>query len=338
MQYLNNMRALAILMIILAHAMLAHGHAGGAAPFVDYLVGNGTMVFVYIAGFLFVKTTAGFRYLPYLRNKALTVVLPYLVTSLPITMAFVLGFATRHRWLDMDWFLSLGPVERFFVVTATGAQLGPLWFVPMIVLFYLASPAFVRLSSLRLLVPAFLTSLIVACLVGRAAHNANPLQNFVYYLPCFVLGLTMCRAEPLWRRWLPWAVPALLVAFAAYVGLYGVVFSAARPPTPPEILPLTLPLIVLTTLVAAGKFNERIPVLDMLARLSFYIYFVHGYFSGLARIVLRAVLGPDIAFANPVADLAAIATVAALTLLSSLGLFVALKLLLGDRSRFLIGA
>ena len=339
MQYINNMRGIAILMIIVAHSMLATGKVGGAAVYVDFIAGNGTIVFMFISGFLFARTSEDLDYFPFLRNKALTVVLPYLVTSLPITLAFVFEIGTRHRWIDMDWYFSLNLVERYLFMVVTGAQLGPLWFIPMIVLIYLAAPVFAFLQRSPLLVPVFVATLVIAYVLKRAPHNANTFHSFAYYLPVYLLGIMACRYEKLGDRLVPLAVPLLGLYLLFETVLFALVFSAPdqRITSSPALL-LNIPLTVLIMLACKQALSRKNIVLDLFARLSFFIYFVHGYFTGVLRNILKLILGPDIAIPNPVFDVAAIAGTALFAIVASLTLYVGLKYVTKDKSRYLIGA
>ncbi len=338
MQFINNMRGIAILLIIVDHSMIGPPANSGLLVLLDYLLGNGTIVFVFIAGYLFTRTTDNFRYVPYLRNKALTVVLPYLVTAFPVTVGFVAGWAPSHRWMDLDWYYSLDYVSRYVYITITGGALGPLWFIPMIVLFYGASPVFNALKKSPLLVPVFLLALVAASLIGRSSHNANTFQSFVVYAPAFLLGMVASRHEDV----LSPAVPRALWLLAGYVAVEIALFPALLS-LPTGIadrigMLLNLPLAVLLMLVCKSALNRRITVLDMFARLSFFLYFIHGYFTGIMRNVVRAVFGARPMIDNPILDLSAIVLASFIVISASLTVFVALKYVTKDRSRYLIGA
>lgn len=337
MQYINNMRGIAILMIIASHAMMAPGAAGGITPFLSYLVGNGTIVFVFIAGYLFPKTTGAFRYGPYLANKAKTIVLPYLVTSFPVTIGYLAGWAPSHRFMDLDWYYSLDLVSRYLFITVTGGALGPLWFIPMIVLFYVASPVFNLLKTSPLLLPMFVVTLFAACLIGRSS-SANALQNFVYFAPAYVLGMIVSRCEDWLAPVVPYA-PWLLIGYVAIESaLFQAFFTEPESFTNAAVLLLNLPLSVLLMLWCRQGLNRRIPALGMFARLSLFLYFIHGYFAGIMRTTITAVVGTVPVINNPFLDLAAIALATFIIISASLTVFVALKLITRDKSRFLIGA
>lgn len=332
MQFINNLRALAILLIVLSHAFSALGTPVNAALTISDVVSKGTFIFVFIAGYLFEKQTTAFDFVAYLRNKLKNVVLPYLVVSLPALMIYAFGFKHSHVWLDVDWLLQKPLLFRFVYLLATGAHLGPLWFIPMICLFYLLAPVFARLPNQSVRVGFFAVALIASIVIGRSPGNENILQNAVYFLPAYLLGMIAAVDESIFRRFAPVAPYLLVAAIAAALAYYA---------TGDDISQLESPIGLVLALILVSVFSTRMtkfnPVLDVIARLSFFIFFVHGYpvsvFRGLdARFNLSGHF-PNLPF-----QLTEVALIWAITCVTCIALFIIVKLCVGSRSRVLVGA
>lgn len=338
MQYINNLRAIAIMMIIFTHSLWALPGVGDAIPLLDFLVGNGTIVFIYIAGYLFYQTTDDFHYIPFLKNKLLTVVLPYLIVSLPATLLYVLELKTYHRWLDMDWYFSLGYIQRYLYMAIMGASLGPLWFIPMIVLFYIASPVFLPLKQSRLLIPIFLVALAVAYMTGRPEGNNNPFHSCLFYLAPYLLGMIVARNEAKLQPFLSMSLPVLIGYIGFQIVVFLIVFHKSREATDSIAMLFYIPLVLLMTMACKNVLNRKIPILDMFARLSFFLFFIHGYFAGFARLVLRITFGENVAIANPIMEFFVAVFLSLLITFMCLLFYVVLKYITKSRSRYLIGA
>ncbi len=336
-QFINNMRGIAILIIVYTHAIWAMPAPGEATAFLDYAVGNGTLIFIFIAGYLFSKTTDRFRYVSYLENKIKNVLVPYLIVSLPASLLYVFHIKTTHQWLDMDWFYTnLNLLERYLYLAATGAQLGPLWFVPMIVVFYLVSPVFAYLRNSNLIFPLVFIALVIAYLAGRPVGNSNPFQSFLFFTPFYLLGMIAFRFNDQLMSLERHANP-LAVGYAIFfITLYFIFFRPPAASTDSDQLLIYLPLILILTVFCKKHLNRRVPILDMFGRLSFYIFFVHGYFAAAMLVVTRRLFGEQglhLAFA----EVLVITTIFCAITFMSLATYVVLKYLLKDKSRYIIG-
>jgi surface polysaccharide O-acyltransferase-like enzyme len=336
-QFINNMRGIAILIIVYTHAIWAMPAPGKATPFLDYIVGNGTLVFIFIAGYLFSQTTDRFQYVPYLVNKIKTVLIPYLVVSLPASLLYVFHIKTTHQWIDMDWFFTaLNPIERYLYLVATGAQLGPLWFVPMIVIFYIASPIFAYLKNSNFIFPLVVITLVIAYVAGRPVGNSNPFQSFLFFTPFYLLGMIAFRMNDQLMSLQRYIDPVAILYAVFIVALYFLFFSPPAESTDSDQLLIYLPLIPIATVFCRKHLNRRIPVLDMFGRLSFFIFFIHGYFAGAILTVTRRLFGEQGLQNAPVEFIVITGIFCVMTFLS-LATYVVLKYFLKDRSRYVIG-
>jgi len=87
LRYIHNFRAIAILLIVAGHCVLGLTWGNYKYPlfknlFIIILM-NGTVLFVFIAGFLFQHLSSNFSYQKYLLKKNKYVILPYIICSIP---------------------------------------------------------------------------------------------------------------------------------------------------------------------------------------------------------------------------------------------------------------
>lgn len=181
---------------------------------------NSTTLLILISAYLFCEIDLkGFSAYGYYAKKLKNIVSPYLVLSIPV-LVVTLFFEPYDRG---DFLLGipeqLVTVTDYVVATIsyilTGKHLGGFWFIPVICLFFLASP--LALQFLRLRVEFKLTivviSLVISILVFRPTGDVNPIQSFVYLLPLYLMGLTIWKhEEEAAALFAPWILAALFVA------------------------------------------------------------------------------------------------------------------------------
>src|SRR5260221_3946657 len=84
--YINSLRGVAILFIIVMHGALLfdwHEPPEVSVRAMRWLLGNATVMFVFISGFLFQHLSSRFIYRRYLKIKLERVMLPYAIISIP---------------------------------------------------------------------------------------------------------------------------------------------------------------------------------------------------------------------------------------------------------------
>lgn len=144
--YIHNLRGLAILFVVGVHAG-GYEHEWVSHPgvnrFLDLIFdpseGNGTVLFLFIGGFLFQHLTHNhFEYRKYLEAKFLNIILPYIIISIPLIL---IRINTSFHSLSLpEGFANRSPWEQFFYLLLTGTHMPPFWFISTIVLFYLTAP------------------------------------------------------------------------------------------------------------------------------------------------------------------------------------------------------
>ena len=343
--HVHRFRALAILIIIAGHAVAVfqwREHVPLATFLLD-LFENGTVLFVFISGYLFqyLERPETFRYRRFLWKKLRHVVLPYLIVSTPAVGHALLHYKLTSSYPQLKG-TSLG-YQALWLYVKGGAHLNyPLWFIPMITLYYLAAPLFIALTQHPRLQLIALVLIPVSLLAHRPSYpNLDTVQLALYYLSAYVVGMYVSQRrddlEPLLDEWCGWIGAGFIVLLlghwwlSPYHGNYGAshIFSFERG----LIDWLFLQKLVLALFLLGLMYRVRsyaLTALNALATLSFTIFFVHMYALHGVRVVTR---GAPLE-GNLWRWLAAcIGTVAVSAAGAALG-----RRVLGKRSRVLIGA
>lgn len=341
----HSFRALAIVAVVATHALYDLQWMDKErvwAKVAVSVVQNGTVAFVFVAGFLFQYLMGRFRYPTYLMTKLRFVILPYVIVSLP----YVFLQKARHFGIFADWFPrgGHGDVMHAALQFLNGNQMPiPLWFIPMIAVYYLLAPVFVAIDrhpKWYWVVPPLL---VVASFSHRPQHQTNLNQSTLYFMPVYLSGMLVShyREQTLdWVRKLRWPLLLLAAACVAFEVAFrdrtGAIESATMFSTERGVFDVNLysklivSLVLLEALRRAPGWLHRLA--NRPAEMSFGIFFVHYYFIYFARD-LRVKWG-SAPWAGGILNLCLYTGV--LVLLSMA--FVSLvRLLLGVRSRYVVG-
>lgn len=345
LRYVHNFRAVAIVVIVAGHAAntLARDDDPRTMDFLLDLLDNGTVLFVFIAGFLFEHLFAKFAYRDYLRKKLSNVIVPYVLVSIPAVLYTV--WLTDPAATQPDYLggTSAGYQVAWMLLTGGGTFNYAVWFVPMITLFYLAAPLFAQFIRHPRLYLLAVPLVPLAMLAHRPPEVVTP-AIALYFLPAYLIGMWASherkRLEPLLHRAWAWLLGAFGIAvllrflFSDNHGneyarsLFSQEFGLFDWMLPQKLLLCIAVLGLMLRLDAA--IGDR---LKFLGEVSFTVFFVHGYLLYAFLIVYVRLFGED-PQGNLLLWLAlTVGTVAATTA----GTAVA-KRLLGRRSRYLIGS
>ena len=349
LSYILNLRGAAIFIVVGVHArgnisdwtshVAAHDFF---AAFFDTREGNGTIIFIFIGGFLFQHIShTYFDFKKYLEKKFMYVILPYILISIPI-IAF--RIYTEYSFALPPGFNDQSIVYRFFYYIFTGLHLAPFWFISAIVLFYISAPLFHALDNAKAYRYIFPLVLLTCFFTYRSDLNANPLLSYIHYFPIYYLGMWTSFQRTKILAASDWLLVCLIAVYAGIVvsDLTGLMPQAERI-TFEEIIRNRLLLFNLDMLKAVilcfilmlllYKFREkRLLFLEVLGEYSFGIFFVHCIFIYGTKRLWSDFFGP-----MEFSPLSFIVYFGFILLISTVTVY-SIKKMTGRYSRILIGS
>ena len=341
LSYIHSFRAVAILFIVAGHCVALFDWQGREVMerLFRSVFQNGTVLFVFVAGFLFQHLSERFEYRRYLKSKLLNVILPYVVVSIPM---LALQMATERGSFDPGRGFEFPSLAHNIAWNyLTGYHILPFWFIPMIAVFYLLAPALLWIDRRGWPYVLLPVGLGITILVHRPVDFTHIWHSCAYFLPIYLLGMWSSRHRerlmPVILRWLAPAtalVLALVVIEVLVLGRGGAIASHRMFSTENGVWGTNAIQKILLCWVLMGWLERLDGVvrdrLSRLADLSFGIFFLHMYF-----IQAYTRLGPqDPITGNPLVFFLVVALVVAL----SVAVLVVAKKILGRRSRMFVGS
>ena len=357
------MRGFAIVLIVASHAidMFIWDESRDLSRALRIAISNGSIFFVFIAGFLFSHLRSRFCYHRYLYRKCQVVLLPYLIVSIPAIIVFTL-FLERELVSSEFYQQSLpAQIAGFYI---NGLHLSPFWFVPMLVLFYVFSIAFVSLHDhKRYLIICLPLSIAASLYIERG----DTLASFVYYLSVYLLGMTACiYRSVIYRILFLKGILLLLCTAVLMCGIYELYFTADTKGVANYLQKIIACFLVLGLFLrfeswlekndskhaerkqeksdkpAVFRAKDRVlsvlverikTALLLLAGTSFGIFFIHSYLISAIKI------GYEQLFSSlPAGNVGALFLVAALIIASTALIVRAVQVVFSSYSRYLIGS
>lgn len=232
---------------------------------------DSSILFVFIAGYLFQYLIDEYDYRKYLVKKFRNVILPYLIMSLPAIYIML----TRPEWLGSSWiqtpsFESKPLIVKILLYYATGAHLPQFWFIPMICIFYLVSPVLRYIDDHPRWYYAIPFLIAISFMVDRPEFNNNSLQSFVFFLPIYLLGMHSSHYHYEYLKLLQKYWVVILLAVLIFTGFSFINHQISL------FQKISLTFLVLIILwKVSWKGLDR--VLGLVAKYSFGIFFIHKY-------------------------------------------------------------
>ena len=307
---------------------------GASGKIAHFIVVDATTWFVFISGYLLSHTefVNNFNFKNYIHKKIKFVLTPYLIVSLPAILAAL--YVSRPHFYDLTnfeytlWALSVG-----------GNVIRPMWFIPMIFLFFLTSPMFHKLN--RQLLPILtIICLTFSMLSWRPFNNSNPFFSFAHFLGFYLLGIYLQSIrENIYSISIKSAILIILTSLISFIALllkywehfilqsnFVSFFERIGEFNPMQLGKL---LILISLFVFLEIFlNRRITALSRLAKISFGLFFIHGFYM---LIFSR--------FIAPMTPESPIKLIIEFTLVIPFSIFTVhlIKLALKNRSKYVIG-
>jgi len=297
LRYIHNFRGIAILFVVGGHAYLTLSWKAGSPSqkFFDAFWQNGSVLFVFIAGFLFQHLSWKFEYKKYLQSKLSNVLIPYLIISAPeiiyrlYTNKFM-DFSVTENPDILHWSL----LHKLSYMLFQGAHLPQLWFVPMIFLFYLIAPILIYMDRHPKLYWTLILTVVISILVERRPFSNIP-KMFVHFFSVYQFGMFISHyknkfLEVAKKYWILLSV--LTVLFFSLTMIY---YSS-------EAYPLSYihkMFFCMFFLYWGWRLDKYLPkFLGYLAEISFGIFFIHYYFN-IAYYTLAQHYFPSAKIGNP---------------------------------------
>jgi|SRR5690554_1858094 len=273
LEYLHLFRGISILFIVAAHLVWSDGDHPLIKHALRLMISNSTIFFLIISGFLFEYLSINYKAIPFLAKKLKYIALPYLFCSIPILLFLLIRFPEENS------------IKQLFNYLITGSHLGPFWYIPVILFFFLTSPIIIHIKRFIVFKYALIITLGYSILTSRP-DSYNLISNVIYFFGFFHLGIVMAMHRHTIEHW--FAQPkTLLFLFVLWAIPYSLQFA--------NILPFdlkTIQLLLLGFLLMNVSYLISHPfikkVLSLLADYSFGIYFIHQYLINIfAAIAAR---------------------------------------------------
>lgn len=335
MNSLQYFRGVAILAIVAGHVYV--GDLSAELPTITNLIAGSTALFVFISGYLFqYLITENFSYFSYLNTKLKFVITPYLICSLP-AIIYIAVRGNFHPLLgDVD--AVTGSIYNLF----TGRHVTAYWYIPFAVLLFLCAPAavyFARLkNSWQLIILAILS--LISLLSHRPIGGMNPFHALIFYMPIYLFGI-YCAVEPkriqkLKNYNLIFLLSAVLLAYyqgevTGHLGSYHKALFQYSGIDLMYLQKVCVLLFIMTSLHYVDK--KRIMLLEFFVKVSFPIYFIHGY----VIVLLDKLSLNETLLAHGFNSINATLLKFILVVFISSILAISVKIGLGNRSRYVIG-
>ena len=291
----NYFRAIAIIFVVFAHSHSINPNISwqidsNIDAFLFNFMMNGTVFFVFISGFLFEYVfVKNYVYPKFLHKKLKVVVLPYLFLSiLPIIFWQITDLQSSPHLLYLN---SANSFETTFWYILTGRHLTAFWYIPMVVLLFLITPFLVYLHKKNYLLHLALPLFVVALFIHRPVANINIYQSLLYFLPVFLIGMFCSKNKDFLYQKLnkkEWIFLVLALLFLILQTLTtnqignshkeafefaGIDFSLLQ----------KLSLCFFLMIFLHRFETKNFLALDLLAKMSFAIYFIHPFFTTYLR-------------------------------------------------------
>lgn len=253
-------------------------HAFGTLEEEPMLVRRGTLLFMFISGFLFQYLSYSFNTSTYWRKKATNILIPYFIVSIPIVIIRLITNDYPEQitilFPDFNSSNSLIQAGEYFI---TGLQLIPFWFIPMICGYYLLAPVFIALDRdgrIYYLLPFFMA---LSLIVTRSYELHMYHLAFVHYLSIYLLGMFSSRHYKTLLRLTDKIWPVLALLTVAVVAI-GMVFSKEQIHYQEQFLYIQKLVLCWAFVYSFWKFDKYIPKsFGILSDMSFGIFFLHYY-------------------------------------------------------------
>ncbi len=327
--YIHSFRALAILFIVAGHTIDFFQWSESDEDIEKLLrifVSNGSVLFVFIAGYLFQHLSIKYDTKKYLITKLKNVIVPYILVSIPAIFVFVImlhrdtvwqGFYDNPQWLQVIYFY------------LTGMHLAPLWFIPMITLFYVVAPMLMKGDKGKLFYWGLPIAILLSCFVSRGL----PHQSFIHFFSVYMMGMFCSHYKHIINDYLKKAnVLIMLFSILMLCGLMEFYYMQSTMTYLNYLQKMAMSLFFLGAFINLGhKLDSRF--IHKIADTSFGVFFIHSYFLTAGKLSFVQFFGDKLD-----GSLLLFPIVTVSVLLVCVFVIVVIQKMFGSKSRYLVGS
>lgn len=293
LNYINVFRGLAILLILAGHTMQI-GAKDSIINNISYEIWTGgTALFIFISGFLFQHLSNKFEYKNYLKKKWTNVIVPYILTAVP---GIILCFCLPKLYGNP--FDGLNPILQIGVFLTTGRVHNvPVWFIPMIIIFFIFSGLLLYLEKKNFLYKLLPLLFIITIVIPRSDIEPDWLINldywhkylayvwyiingFIHFSSMYILGMYLSKNKDkidiLYDKRLLFIILMIITAIVdIYLNHKNIYLNGT----------ISKIFLTLTILGYLKHYDDKIKskekinkLLDIIAKYSFGLFFIHWYY------------------------------------------------------------
>lgn len=300
LEYIHSFRGIAIAFIVFGHALyFQFDWSNNQSLFylLQDILSNGTVLFVFISGYLFQHLYGRQSHSQYYTSKLKNLLVPYIVLSAP-AIAFTVLIAPTYSELEV--FQSGNIMEQVLTHYALGgAHVNyALWFMPMILVIVAVAPLLAWLlqkpSYYLVLLPLF----ALAWLIHRSpVPIIDVMRQVLYFIPVFITGMLISQFKAQIEPWFEkywWALLSIVFVlmlsqffFSQYHGslVTKLAYSNEKGWFDFQLLQkLCMCFLIIGLLRRFPILNARL--LDKLAQYSFTIFFCHIYIFVVIEVIV----------------------------------------------------
>jgi surface polysaccharide O-acyltransferase-like enzyme len=292
LDYLDQFRGFAILMVVAVHAGNAVLQKGVEADlsvfdpvkeFIDIAFYNSTFYFAFISGCLYAYTLHRKPFRNFLVSRVLHVWLPFALFSTALTLA-MLGYGLLRDPASV----TLADAGREVLVNVlTGEAWNTLWYIPVIMIIYLVSPLLLAIVRDKRMWWVALAIVLLPFFFPRTGTELT-VSMVLYFLGVYTIGVivgsdieTILGKCAEYRVELVWAVIGLSIIILVTDYRSGNPLAPERMQLRESLIFLLRLAISMIMLLILRKWGARLTGpggrwLALMAAYAFGIYFVHG--------------------------------------------------------------
>jgi surface polysaccharide O-acyltransferase-like enzyme len=325
--YVHYFRALAIFFIITGHSIDAFvWNDIDIERLLRIFLSNGSVLFVFIAGYLFQHLSSRFETKKYFKSKFKNVITPYFIISIPAIAIFVTILERDSVW---PGFYNNSILEQISLFYLTGKHLAPLWFIPMITIFYVIAPVLIKADKNKLIYFGLPLFIALSCFVGRGF----PPQSFIHFFSAYLLGMYCSHFKDVIN---PFISRYVFIVFSfsliAFFSVYEFLYMEGTMTYINYLQKLSMAIFFLGLFI---KFNSYLnsKLVSVIADTSFGVFFIHSYFLTSGKLLYQKINGEP-----ATGHLVLYFIVAIATLLICSYLIILVKKAFGKHSKLIVGS